>query len=151
MARIDYFDIELELKDILESASLLSEGVNAPTILIEEDLAFQRGDIIQILLSRRDAPDELQTLSASGRTRYLLTISIWCYGFALTRRDAMRKRDDLVGKVEIVLQSNRTLNDKVGSSWFGGGDFENRRESPEEDAFLSGAEIELVCDVSAVS
>ena len=150
MSRIDYYEIELELKDILESAPELSVAVREVTVIVEEDLAVQRGDIIMIDLSRRDAPDELQGLSAGTRTRYLLNISVWCYGWGLETKVAMRNRDDLVSRVEIVLQNNRTLGGKVSTSWISGGEFENRR-SDTEDQFLSGAEIELVCDVTAVS
>ena len=150
MARIDYYELELELKDILDGAEDLTTTGRGLTVLVEEDLAFQRGDIILIELNRRDAPDDAQPLAAGKRTRYELQMSIWCYGFGLQRADAMRNRDDLVSRVEIVLQGNRTLNGKVGTSWFTGGEFENRRNEP-GDAFLSGAEIELVCDVSAIS
>lgn len=154
MSRIDYFSIEESIEDILKASSDLSEGPSDVTVLVEEDISFAGGDIIQILLKRRDAPEENQPIASGTITRYDVTFSIWCYGYALERREAMKRRDDLVGKVEIVLQSNRMLGlpNLVNQSWFTGGDFENV-QGPEEsgDLFLSGAEIELVCDVKAIS
>ena len=146
MARVDYFDIEQELAQILRTDPRTQEA----TVLVEEELSFYENDVILIELERRDAPDDEQTASAGKRTRFLLQMSVWCYAYALEKQIAMRKRDDLLGKVELVIQENRGLGGKVGSTWLAGGDFENRRDA-DGQGFMSGAQIEVVMQVVAIS
>lgn len=152
MARVDYFQIEKEIQTVLKDDADLA-GV---AVLIEEELTFAEGNIILIELDRRDAPDDLQSISAGQRTRFLLQISLWCWGFGYERERAMEQRDDLLGKVEVALLKHRAaqpgnaFGGEVTSFWMQGGDFENRRTT-DSDRFLSGASIDLICDVTATS
>jgi len=145
MARVNYFDIETTLEDILKDDPTLA----GTTILVEEELTFQQDDIVIIYLDRRVAPANEQSLSAGKRTRMDLSFSIWCFHYGLELRDVMKARDDLLGKIEIVLMNNRTLRDKVETSWLEGGEFQTLKT--EDQAFMSGAEIVLTTKVIATT
>jgi len=146
VARVDYFAIETQIKTILDAEASLS----GTSVLIEEELTFERGNIVGIFLDDREAPEELQSLSAGTRTRFLVTFSIWCWHFGVgrDRRVPMEQRDDLVGNVEIALMKERTLNGTVNMSWLAGGEF---LSGPGEtkNQFMSGAQIILIVDVTA--
>jgi len=146
MARVDYFSIETAIKTILDADADLA-GV---AILIEEELTVQRGNVVGIYLDDRDASDPDQSLSAGTRTRFNVRFSIWCWHFGVgrDRRVPMEQRDDLVGKVEIALMKERTLNDTVNMSWLEGGEFLSGPD-PTGNQFMSGASIILVADVVA--
>ena len=146
MARINYYGIEDAIRSVLAADSDLA-GV---TITVEEELSPARGNVVGIYLDSRSAPNELQGLSAGQRTRFHVTFSIWCWHFGVGRdwRVPMQQRDDLLGKVEIVLMKNRTLNDTVTMSWLTGGEFMSGPD-PTGNQFMSGAEIKLTADVAA--
>lgn len=146
VGRIDYYDIEEELAQILRTDPRTQEA----KVLVEEELNISEGDTILIELERRDAPPDLQTASAGLRTRYQIQISVWCYAYAFEKEVSMRRRDDLLGRVELVIQENRGLNGKVGSTWLQGGDFENRRDVAGQ-GFVAAAQIEVICEATAVS
>ncbi len=145
MARVDYFNIEEKIKQQLEANDEINTDVSA--IIIEEELTFQRGKIIGIYLERRDAPPENQTLSFATRIRFELKFNIWVFAWHLEIREAIHLRDDLLGKVELVLMADRSLQGSVGSSWISGGEFDN---GIGESGFYSGASIELLADTTAV-
>lgn len=145
MARIDYFDIEDSLADVLRADATLS-GV---LVQVEERIVLQDGDFVDIFLDEREAPEE-QPIAAGKITRYELRLSVWCFGYALDLREAGRRRDELLGKVEIALMKNRQWHSQIGQSWSGGGRFDNR-QNEETGGLLSGAEIRLVADVKAVA
>ena len=144
MARIDYFNIEEAIKSILDADADLADV----EVLIEEELTIQRGNVVGIYLDDRDAPDEEQSLSAGTRTRFNVRFSIWCWHFGVgrDRRVPMQQRDDLVGKVEIALMKERTLNDTVNMSWLEGGEFLSGPD-PTGDQFMSGASVILIVNV----
>lgn len=146
MARVNYFEIENQIRAVLAAASDLT-GV---TILVEEEIAVQRGNVVGIYLDDRSAPSELQSISAGTRTRLYVQFSIWCWHFGIgrDRRPAMQARDDLVGKVEIALMGNRNLNNTVNTSWLEGGEFISGPD-PTGDQFMSGAQVRLTVDVTA--
>lgn len=146
MARIDYFAIEKKLGDILSSDSTL-QGVK---VIVEEDVEFEDGPYVGIYLERRDATAS-QSLSSGTKIRYDLKLSIWCWSYSLDSvADAINSRDDLVGKVELVLLNNRTIGDKVTTSWLEGGEMPSARlEGEEVDGYISGGEIILTAQVSA--
>jgi hypothetical protein len=152
VARVDYFAIEEAFQEILEDDAEL-QGVR---VKIEEELSFEFGDVVLIDLESRDAPPDQQTLSAGQRTRYNLLLSFWCYGAHLEVKKASEKRDDLTGKVEIALMKHMTipadspLEALVNGFWLLGGDFETRQEAT-NGRFFSGAQIQVNCDVTAIS
>ncbi len=145
MSRIDYFLIEEKIKQQLEADDELNTDVSE--ILIEEELTFQRGKIIGIYLDRRDAAPENQTLSFATRIRFELRFNIWVFAWHLEVREAIHLRDDLLGKVELVLMADRSLQGSVTSSWISGGEFDNGQDG---GGFYSGASIELIADKTAV-
>jgi len=138
-ARIDYWGIEQKIAQVLKAAPELV-GVD---ITVEKELSFQRGPIVIIYLDQREVPIDQQTLSANTRARQVLTFSIWCWHFALEVADGMRKRDDLLGKLELVLMNDDTFGDTVEASWLAGGQF-MRLENAEGDGLMAGAECRLV-------
>lgn len=143
MSRVDYYNIEDQIRSVLAADSDLS-GV---TILVEEEISAQRGNVVAIYLDDRSAPDSLQGLSAGQRTRFLIRFTIWCFHFGISRdrRAVMEQRDDLVGKVEIALMKNRNLNNSVVTSWLSGGEFISGPD-PTGKQFMVGASITLECD-----
>ena len=148
MARVDYFNIEEAIKTILDADADLA-GVS---VLVEEELTVQRGNVIGIYLDDRDAADADQSLSAGTRTRFNVRFTIWCWHFGVgrDRRVPMEQRDDLVGKVEIALMKERTLNGTVTTSWLEGGEFLSGPD-PTGNQFMSGASVILVVDVTGTT
>jgi hypothetical protein len=144
MARFDYYAVETQIKTILEADSNLT----GTTVSIEGELLFsaEQTPWVGIYLERREAPPSLQTLAAGQRTNFLLRFSIWCWSFSLESiAKAIQLRDDLVGKVEISLMSNRTLGNSVRKCWLEGGEMPSGR-IPDNTGFVSGAEIILVAE-----
>jgi len=148
MARVDYYQIESDIRDHLLADSNLDNVV----VQIESDLAIQRGNNVVIYLNRRDGPDRLQTISAGTRTRYELELSIWCYHVGgLETRALLEARDDLLGRVEIALLSNRSsLESDIGPYWIRGGEFQTN-ELEQNAGFVAGAEIEMFVQATAVA
>ncbi len=144
MARADYFAV----LEAIEAQLKADEDLAEATILVEEDLSFQPGDTVIIYLERREAPANQQGLSAGKRTRFLVTFSVWCYHFALDTRPAMKKRDDLIGRVEVALMRDRTYRGSVESSYIDGGNFASGRT--EGGLYMAGAEIRIVADLISI-
>ena len=144
MARVDYYAIETQIKSILDADSNLT----GTTVSVEGEILFsaEQTPWVGIYLERREAPASLQTLAAGQRTNFLLRFSIWCWSFSLESiTKAIQQRDDLLGKVEISLMSNRTLGNLVRKSWLEGGEMPSGR-MPDNTGFVSGAEIILVAE-----
>ena len=151
MARVDYYSIEQAIRTQL----LADAGLSNITVTIEEELSFQRGDIIAIFLDRRDAPAEEQTLSAGTHIRMHLKFSIWCFHFGLVVADSIERRDDLLGKVELALMRDRTFSGAVNSSWITGGEFQTGEVHSEAgmgfSGWGSGAEVELIAEMTGTT
>lgn len=148
MARVDYSTIEDAIETVLKADANLA-GV---TYLVEEELVMGTGDIVGIYLEDRNAPEAMQSVSAGKRTRFLIRFSVWCwhFGIAKNKRTVMKKRDDLLGKVEIALMGNRNLNNTVNTSWLEGGEFESGKDEAGRQ-FMSGGQIILTADATAVA
>lgn len=146
MARVDYYAIENAIAAVLRADATLA-GV---TVMVEEELSFQRGSIVGIYLDDRSSPQDLQAISAGTETRFIVNFTVWCWhmGIGRDRTMVMQQRDDLVGKVEIALMKNRTLSNTVNMSWLEGGEFISGPD-PQGNQFMSGAEIKLSADVTA--
>ena len=147
MARLDYYAIETAIKTLLEADATLAGTV----VTVEDELLFgaERTPWVGIFLDRRD-PGE-QSLSAGTRTRYNIRLSIWCWEYSMESiSKAIQLRDDLVGKVEVALMKQRTLNDTVTKSWIEGGELPSARV-PDNNGFVSGGEIILIADASATT
>lgn len=144
MARIDYFAIEQEIATILEADTELA-GVR---IDIETEVSTYEGPTVIIFLDDRVAPDDLQSLSAGQKTRMYVTFTLICAAPNYeTLRAAAQARDDLIGRVEVALMNNRTLNNRVRTSWLDGGLFDNAKD--EQGGFVSAGEVRLIVDVTS--
>lgn len=146
MARVDYYAIEEAIADHLRVQEDL-QNVNIPPP--ETEFSFERRPMVLISLDRRDAV-EGQPLAAGTRTRYTVRFSLWCYQFALKLKDASEMRDDLIGKVEVALMKNRTLDNSVHYMQLEGGEFESG-PAPGIQGFVSAGEIILTAEVTATT
>ena len=145
MARVDYFGIEESVSDVIRANEVTSDV----RVLIEEELTFDRGRTVIIRLVSRDAPEELQSLTAGLRTRFLISYSVSCFFFALEVSEAARGRDELLGQVELALINQRQLaRSDINSIWLEGGDFD---QGGADIGFYAGGEILLIVDAEAVA
>lgn len=149
MAGIDYSGIRAQIKSILESDATTQDA----RIYIEEEPQFGLSDVqkaIAVFTDRRNAPADEQSLSAGKRTRYYLRTLFVVLFFDQESFDAAcTGRDELLGALELVLMSNRTLGGTVASSWLEGGAFYSGRTA-QGAPFVSVAELEMVSEVSAI-
>lgn len=146
MARIDYNDIKNELKDIIEAYSFTS----APTVSIEGDIIIDGfGPNINIELDSR-SPAESQSISAGRRTRYFVSIVLTVSVKNLDKQQAIQVRDDLLSELEYMLLNNRTLNNKVSTSWLQGGN--NISAFIEEfSSYIAAGDVKLNLDCSIIT
>lgn len=124
-------------------------------VFLEQDPQFGVSDSPQgalcIVLNRR-SPSALQPFAAGTRQRYELSFSVWVVGFsAETFKKAAEVRDDLLGKVELVLMANRTINNAVEAMQLEGGDFINARNENQPYVFCALAEIAVRATVNAIN
>lgn len=148
MARADYYAVESAIKTLLDADSTLT-GVQ---VGIEEELAFGASTAgqVEIYLERRDAPADLQALRAGQTTRFLVRLSLWCYGFSIESvAKACQLRDDLMGKVEVALMANRTLSGSVNKFYLDGGEFDNQESPSPAHGFGMGGSIIVIADLTA--
>lgn len=147
MAVIDFYNIEVQIKAILEAYSDLSGvRVSDPEILPSFDP--MGGDGIYIYLENESCPDNIQRIRAGRSTDSYLTFSLWVFAWhsdSVTL--ASKERNRIRGLVELALMGNRTLNGTVITSWLRGGRF-NRLE---DNGFWSGAEVILEAHAQAVT
>ncbi len=150
ITRIDYYAIEEAIKAVLDGdATLSSAGV---LVLIEEQIIFDveaRGGWVVIYAERRDPSNE-SGISAGQRQRYAIRFSLWCWAYSLEgTKDAMERRDDLVGNVEVALLGNRSLSGAVHKTILGGGDLAGGPLPQDMGGFVAGAEIILTAEATA--
>lgn len=146
MARLDYYAVEEGIREVL-SADADLEDVR---IEIETDveMAPDGGGAVYVYLDRRDAPASEQRLAAGTRTDFLLRFALWCLDCDFESvAAASRRRDDLLGKVEVALMRDRSLNGTVDASWLEGGEF----LTMQEQGFISGGEIILIAKAKATT
>lgn len=143
MARIDYYAIEEAIQTLLKNDATL-DGV---AITVEEELIFgaESTPWVGIYLEGRSVPSDQQVLAAGTVARYTLDFRIWCWQYSLDKTQALKLRDDLLGKVEVTLMKNRTLGGMVASSWIEGGETPSGRLGNEQNSgWACGAEIILI-------
>ena len=140
MARVNYFALEEAIQTILRADPTLS-GVS---VEIEREIEFidNAQSAVIIYLDGREAPEDMQRLAAGTRTDFHVMFTLWCMEFHLDSiAQAAKLRDDLIGKVEVALMKERTLNGNVQGSWLEGGEF---LTADSGSGFLSAGEIKLV-------
>lgn len=144
MGYVDYYGIEIELAEILKA----DETLGNVYISVENVLDLEAGAWIGIYLVGRDTPDG-QPLAAATRTRFRLHFVLWCWEYSLDSiADAIQKRDLLLGKVEIALMKNPTINSKVNYSFLNGGELQSAQIA-ETAGYIAGGEIILQADITA--
>lgn len=144
MARIDYYEIQNAIKTMLDADSTLSGVKNRLEAL--DIIAENCPQTVIILKSRNNI---LEEIAAGQHIRMGITFEVWCYEYALEILQAMKKRDDLIGKVEIALMKNRTLNSTVQYHTITGGEFENVQSA--NFGWISGGSIVLVAEQQAIT
>lgn len=147
MARVDYFAVTQEIKTVLAAAADLA----STNITVEHDvqLGFEQVPWVNIRILRRAAPEALQPISAGMITKFLVDWLIECWTWHPDGPDAAADmRDDLIGKVEVALMNNRTLNSTVTKSWLLGGEF---RMVTLENDWLLGGQVILQAEVKATT
>lgn len=145
MARIPYYEIENEIAEILRA----DEELQSVNVTVEDVTEMEAGAWIGIYLLGRTVPPDGQPLAAGTRTRFRLDIALWCWEYSLdSMADAVRKRDDLVGKVELTLMANRTFNNLVNYSFLNGGELQTA-QLDETAGFIAGGEILVQADITA--
>lgn len=139
MARIDYADIQSEIKTVLTGDATLA-GV---TVEIERDMLTspEQCPYVAIFLERRQI--FRRPIAAGTRMDYKIYFVLWCYEYQMESIEAAsERRDDLIGKVEVALMKNTTLNGKVTTLTLtdDAGEFESAKT---DAGFLSGGSIRL--------
>lgn len=149
MPWIDYWGIRQEIRDILKDDADLS-GVNV-SIEDENYFAAERSPWVGVYLERRDAPIGIQRISAGQQTTYELRFILWCWVYSLEGvPDAIRRRDDVLARVEVALMRQRTLRGKVDHIRLEGGEMPSGRD-PDANGFMSGAEIIMIAQIKTTT
>ena len=144
MAAIPYWSIREEIAEILRA------NLTGITIEIEKELEFgiDQSPWVGIYLERREAPADQQPIAAGRVTRMFLEIHIWVFVHAFDLDLGIKGRDELIGKIELILMANRLLNETVDSCWLDGGELISGQREEEKD-FLASGQIVLRMEVSA--
>ena len=146
---VDYAGIRTALRTVLTASSSLS-GVR---IYIEQEPEIglpDAGLALAIFALSRSATSS-QPAAAGKQTIYNLRTAIWTFSFNMESYEAAcNSRDGLLGVLELVLMENRTISNKVASSWLEGGEIFSARH-PDTGIFVAAAETILVSEVRAVN
>lgn len=150
MAAIDYNAITEEIAEALSSSSDLA-GV---TVTVDDDINLDSfGVFVNVELTKRDPSTPGQSLSGGQRQRYIVTAVLSVVSVALDRRQAIKDRNEILAKAEIVMMRNRTLDGKVSTLFLQGGELFLLRNSSatSEGFFVAAGEIILGIDVEATT
>jgi len=153
MALIDYNAIATGIATVIRSDATLGEPGRNVTVVIEPGIvhSIEATPWIGIYLSRRDAPATMQKLRAGSSLDLELgfTLAVVEHSFD-GFPEAARLRNDILGRLEVVMLNNHTLDGTVQTSWINGGVFENAE--PESDrGCVAMAFLDLVCKVQATT
>ena len=151
MARIDYFGIEIAIKAVLEADANLG-GVS---VLVERpmDLNFAIGNglVIGIYMTSRNAPDE-QPIAGGKRAYIIVEMKLICRSYGTDSLEAViRRRDDLIGNVELALlgTADKTLGDTVRFFYLQGGEMVSG-EDP-DFGYLSEGEVTVMAEAIVIA
>lgn len=143
MAQVDYFAIAEEIAEIIRAAN--------PSMLVavEEEVLVgpDNSPAVCVFIDRREVPSS-QPIAAGLKMRVIIHFSIWVWTYCLSVPDAIRERDVLIGKIELLLMQNRTIHEMVDMLWIDGGDLPTAR-LPDSSGFTSGGEILVRAEVMA--
>jgi hypothetical protein len=145
---VDYWGIREACQAVLQADADLT-GV---TVLVEEEflLSAEMAPVVFIYLEDRTAEAGEQRLAAGTRTDFQLNFNLWCGDFSLNGLpDAIERRDSLIGKVEVALMRQRTLDGAVGKLWLTGGQLFDARG--QDAGFLAWGEVRFTASVSGTT
>lgn len=142
-----YWPITQGIKSRLD-LSLAGAITPVPAVVMEEEYAANES-WVGIYLTNRNAPANVQSMSAGTRTRFLLHFELWCWRFAMDGPKAMQLRDELVGATELALMIDRTFGGTCDSSWLEGGDMKTASDPQTMGRFFAGGQIVLTVDTFA--
>lgn len=118
-----------------------------PTLGLPDD-----GGRALVVESQRRRPSVGQTMAAGKRLRNRFSVIISAIGFDMeSYRAAARKRDGLIGQVELAILADRSITNKVTNLEIMGGDFYRASAPGHSGPFASIAETILEMDISAIS
>ena len=155
MAAINYAGIRDAIESILNSKTGPGGVLEGSRIYIEEEPQFglmDQATAIALFMDTRTAPDGQQSISMGTRTRIYLRVTFWVVAFSMENfRKACDMRDAVMGRLELLLMDNRTLNDTVGTSWLNGGELFSAKDPQNNSVFTAVAEVVMTLDVSAIN
>lgn len=145
MAGINYNAVATGIQSALTGAASLA-GV---TVVVEERFPWsvEMMPWIGIYFDRRDAPADLQSLTAGSRTRLYLSYRIVCVQHSIQGlQQAINLRNTLLSNAEVALITDRTLGGNVSTSWLEGGDLDDG-QAPDKN-WMAVGEILLTADAT---
>lgn len=105
-----------------------------------------------VVESLRRRPSQGQSMAAGKRLRSRFSVVISAVGFDMASfRDAARKRDGLIGQVELCIMADRSIGGRVSNLEIEGGEFYRASAPGNTGPFASVAETILEMDVSTIS
>lgn len=150
MAKVEYNALKHMLKTIVASGLGAGHAVTADLEQPADQIPW-----VSVSLDRRDAPSE-QPIRAGTGQRYRLRFSIWCTCWSYDGiEQAGELRDKLLGDVEDILMSNRTITasgSQLSGGQLQGGEFVTanyQRDESNVPTYLAGGEIVYEGDVTA--
>ena len=144
MAIIDYIGIENTIKTLLDADSRTNDN----TIEVEGEFMLKPDQCpyIGIFLNTHETLEDTETIGGTNPYLTGLEIELWLYTFSFENYDAATRRDTLLGNVMAVLKDNKTLSDTVLYFQFGGGTFENQKNTAGL-GFFKGVSLTLECQI----
>lgn len=123
MAKVDWYSFAENFQAKIQAA--------IPTLMCSIEEAKPHGDLsATIFIKGRRAPDDMQTISAYTRTRYLIEMQIWVAAWSLEGfRRACEIRDDTIGSIEDVLQDQANWSSFANAVYLDGGELETATQA----------------------
>jgi len=135
MARIAYFAIQEEIQRVLQADATLADVL----VTVEEDGPKSGEQMPWIGVYLEDREDAGESIAAGTRQVFNVRYGIWIYEYhPESVKQAAQLRDVLIGKVEIALMKNRTLNQNVEGVKILRGEFESAKDRA---GFIMGGSI----------
>lgn len=144
MARVDYAGIADAIR------ARVAAQVPQAVVTVERDvlMGFERTPWVNVRAVRRETTMP-QPIAAGTRTRFRVHYVCECWESGLgPAADVARRRDDLLGQVEVALMGDRTLGGKVDFLFLEGGEFFTGQEG---DHLFIGGEVAVAVEVEATT
>lgn len=147
---IDYWTIKQAIKTILDTQ--LSSLTPRPLVAVEQTFpSVPRESWIGVYQDGREAPEDIQVMSAGTKVRLRVRHVLWVWRYAMEQDKAIQLRNSLLGQVEIALMLDRTLGGLVETAWLEGGRLVTADDPSKSGRFFAGAELVLTAQAAARS